>query len=57
MILLNFRAGQGMQEHSAREIVTVYVISGYLRHSAVSRPNEPDSAKRYVPSERWNALS
>jgi uncharacterized protein (DUF2249 family)/quercetin dioxygenase-like cupin family protein len=30
MILLNFRAGQGMPEHSAREIVTIYLISGYI---------------------------
>lgn len=30
MILLNFRAGQGMPEHSAREMVTVYVISGHI---------------------------
>lgn len=40
MILLNFRAGQGMPEHSAREMVTVYVVSGHITFYENQAPSE-----------------
>lgn len=40
MILLTFRSGQGMPEHSAREMVTVYVASGHITFYVDSVPTE-----------------
>jgi uncharacterized protein (DUF2249 family)/quercetin dioxygenase-like cupin family protein len=40
MILLTFRSGQAMPEHSAREMVTVYVISGHITFYEGQTPTE-----------------
>jgi len=40
MILLTFRSGQGMPEHSAGEMVTVYVVSGHITFYEGQVPTE-----------------
>ena len=40
MILLTFRSGQGMPEHSAREMVTVYIVSGRITFHVDNVPTE-----------------
>lgn len=40
MLLLTFRAGQGMPEHSAGEMVTVYVVSGHITFYEGQAPTE-----------------
>lgn len=40
LILLNFRSGQSMPEHSANEMVTVYAISGHITFYEGQSPTE-----------------
>lgn len=40
MVLLNFRAGQAMPEHSAKEMVTVYALSGHITFYESQSPHE-----------------
>lgn len=58
MALLNFRAGQGVLEHAAKDMVTICAITGRIEFDRNKTPAELGSARYsysifYHPSEDW----